>query len=821
MLHKILLSCLGLISLQVQAQQKANYALAARFSPERQSKMLFSSSVDPHWLKSNDKFWYSFETTQGRKWYIVNAATASKKEMFDAAKLAASLSNIVKDPFEAQHLPIDSLEVLPDEHNIRFQIKSRYDSDKIDSSDKKHLKNVKEKKTFYFTYDISNDKLTELNEFKRPKRNYDWASIAPDSSAVVFSKNYNLFWMSWFDYKKALINEKDSSIIEHALTTDGVEDYSFGGEEYTKTDKEEKEYKDKRHGAWLYWAPDSKHFAMERADNRKVQKLWVINSLSSPRPTLETYRYAMPADTIIGNDEIVLFDMNAKTHQTLALNLYKDQSLGIERQQPLESTRDDSWRPNLWLGDKNNFYISRSSRDLKEIDYLRVEAISGKVDSLFGERMNTYNNTQPLKLVNNGNEIIEWSERDGWGHYYLYAADGKLKNQITKGPFHCESIEGVDEKNRVLYFTAGGVDANINPYYLHFYRINFDGTGLQLLDKKDFYHRISMNDNQHYFVDNYSRVNTIPKSILYNNLGKAVMQLDSTDASALFAAGYKFPEIIKLKAADGITDLYGVLYKPFDFDSTKKYPLAEYVYPGPQTEAVNYSFGRVADRTDRLAQIGMLVLTIGNRGGNPARSKWYHTYGYQNMRDYGLADKKYAAEQLAYQRPYIDINKMGIHGHSGGGFMSTAAILEYPDFYKVAVSSSGNHDNRIYNRWWSETHNGVTEHIDPTKHDTTFEYHILTNPDIAKNLKGHLLLTTGDVDNNVHPGNTIRVMDALIKANKRFDFLMLPGQRHAYGNMEEYFFWRLCDYYSKWLLGDAHDESVDMTEAQNDIPQTH
>lgn len=800
------------------SQQKANYDLAARFSPNRQRKMLFSTNVDPHWLKSNNKFWYVYETPNGKHWYIVDATTASKKEMFNPAKLAAEVTRIVGDPYEALHLPIDSLQMLSDENTIRFQIKSTQDVERKDSTDKKNIKTTTEKKTFYFTYNIFQNKLTELTDFKRPKRNYSWASIAPDSSLVVFSKKNNLYWISWTDYKKALLNEKDSNIVEHALTTDGIEHYAYGSDGDGENNVDHEKNKDNRRGVWILWSPNSRYFAMTREDERKVSDLWVINSLSSPRPTLETYRYAMPADTAIPKVELLVFDMQNKSHQTIDVSRYKDQTINIGWQQPLENTRDEEWRPALWQGTNEKFYITRSSRDLKRIDYLTINPLTGKKDSLFGERMNSYINVQPLKLVNKGNEIIEWSERDGWGHFYLYDGNGKLKNQITSGPFHCESIEGVDEKNRVLYFTAGGVDATINPYYLHLYRINFDGTGMQLLDKKDYFHTISMNDNQRYFVDNYSRVNTAPQSILYDNTGKKILTLDSCDLSSLFAAGYKFPEIVKLKADDGLTDLYGVLYRPFDFDSTKKYPLVEYVYPGPQTEAVNYAFSRVADRTDRLAQIGMLVLTIGNRGGNPARSKWYHTYGYNNLRDYGLADKKTAAEQLAYKYPYIDLNRIGIHGHSGGGFMSTAAMLVYPDFFKVAVSSSGNHDNRIYNRWWSETHNGVKENIS-AKGDTTFAYQISTNPDIAKNLKGHLLLTTGDIDNNVHPGNTIRVMDALIKANKRFDYLELPGQRHGYGDMQEYFFWRLADYYSQWLLGDFHN-SVDIIEAQRDIPET-
>ena len=296
------------------------------------------------------------------------------------------------------------------------------------------------------------------------------------------------------------------------------------------------------------------------------------------------------------------------------------------------------------------------------------------------------------------------------------------------------------------------------------------------------------------------------------------MDLETADFTSLMASGYKFPEIFKVKADDGITDLYGVLYKPYNFDSTKKYPVVEYVYPGPQTEAVNKAFAQPNARTDRLAQIGLLVVTVGNRGGNPARSKWYHNYGYGNLRDYGLADKKAAVEQLADRYSYVDIDRVGIHGHSGGGFMSTAAMLVYPDFFKVAVSSSGNHDNSIYNRWWSEKHHGVKEQITDNG-DTSFVYNIDKNPDLANNLKGRFMLTTGDIDNNVHPANTIRVANALIKANKRFDLVILPGQRHGYADMSEYFFYVLADYYAKWLIGDF-SQSVDIYEMNREMQQT-
>ncbi|RFM28826.1 S9 family peptidase [Deminuibacter soli] len=818
-MRKLLLLCccaVNIVLLHAQTPAaKANYQLAARFSPKKLDKLVFSTSVDAHWLKNSTRFWYMYQTTAGKNWYLVDAAKAEKKPLFDNEKMATALTRIVKDPFDAQHLIIDSIQFTSD-HSFRFEVKSSQDVEKKDTSLKKGTPPVKEKKVFYFEYNTDNAALTELKDFKKPKRKPEWASIAPNQQTVVFARRFNLYWMDSANYRKALLNEDDSTIVEHALTTDGVENYAYG-DNSNETNVDREKNKNKRKPAYINWSPDSRHFAMVRTDQRRVKDLWVINSIAEPRPTLETYKYHMPGEKEAPEDELLLFDMEAHSEKPVQVQQFKDQDISIWSAPQPAASRDDDYRVQTWLGSNAQFYVSRTSRDLKRIDLLRVEVASGVVTTLVQERMNTYVETRRPALINGGKELVEWSEQDGWAHFYLYDDAGHLKNQITSGSFHCEDIIGVDEAKRVLYFSANGKEPNEDPYYLHFYKVNFDGTGLKLLNPGEFEHAMSMDDSHAFFVDNFSRVNTAPKSALYSADGRKLIDLETTDLSSLMATGYKFPEIFKVKADDGITDLYGVLYKPYDFDSTKKYPVVEYVYPGPQTEAVNKAFSRGADRTDRIAQIGIIVVTVGNRGGNPSRSKWYHNYGYGNLRDYGLADKKAAIEQLADRYHYIDINRVGIHGHSGGGFMSTAAMLVYPDFFKVAVSSSGNHDNSIYNRWWSEKHHGVKETIDE-KGDTSFVYAIDKNPDLARNLKGHLMLTTGDIDNNVHPANTIRVVNALIKANKRFDLMLLPGQRHGYGDMQEFFFWGLADYYSKWLLGDF-SQPVDIVEMDREQQQ--
>jgi len=799
-----------------QTPERANYQAAARFSPGKLRKIIYSTAVDPHWLKLTNRFWYQFETPSGKQWSIVDPVLKSKKPLFDPEKLASEITLIIRDPFDAQHLPIENLKFAKDEKSINFEIKSTIEEVKKDRKDKKAADSM-QKKIFFFNYELATNKLTEVKNYDKPKAKPSWGSVAPDSSAVIFSKNYNLYWMDKENYKKAVKNEEDSTIVEHQLTKDGVKFYSYGSDGDGEDNETNIKNNKKRRGAYVLWSPDSKHFVLDRTDSRKVKDLWVINSVSAGRPTLETYKYQMPGEKESPIDEFILFNFAAKTQKTINTTAFKDQSISTWGKESLVKDRDNEFRPSIWLGDNEKFYFSRTSRDLKRIDICTINIQTGVVTQLIDERFNTYVEVQRPGLINGGKEIIHWSERDGWGHFYLFDGNGKLKNQITSGAYHCEGIVNIDQKNRVLYFTANGREAKEDPYYLHLYRINFDGSGLKLLNSGDFDHAVNMNDEAQFVIDNFSRVNTAPKAVLLDNNGNKVMDLESADLSLLMATGYKFPEPFKVKADDGITDIYGVMYKPFNFDPTKKYPIIEYVYPGPQTEAVNKAFGRSMDRMDRLAQLGYIVITVGNRGGHPARSKWYHTYGYGNLRDYGLADKKAAIEQLADKYSFIDADRVGITGHSGGGFMSTAALLVYPDFFKVAVSAAGNHDNSIYNRWWSEKHHGVKE-IVSAKGDTTFKYAIDKNPDLAKNLKGHLLLMHGDIDNNVHPANSVRVANALIKAGKRFDYMVVPGQRHGFGDMTEYMFWRLADYFNNYLLGDfSKSTEVNIVEMDREI----
>lgn len=847
-----------------------NYELAARWMPSKVGKLVFDMNVTPRWAETSDRFFYTFETAQGRTFQLVDPLKRTKVPLWDNARMAAMLTNLTRIPFDAQHLPMGAsrpaaaggasepspppmLKWGRNDAVIQFEIEVPKDA-KIpgekpavkpepkkdgvtappaEEGDKKEAaaaerdaEEQKTTKTLYFEYEIASGKLSLLPEFTPDPKKPQWAQVSPDDKSVIFARGHNLFMMDAENYKRALKDFGDAQVQEVQITTDGVEHYSFARRlnEQAKTSLKKDQKGDTRHkdgprvpAIPLQWAKDSSKYSGVRQDLRKVADLWVINSLASPRPKLETYRYAMPGEENVDQAELLVFDRETKARVTVKADAFKDQTLQVATSRVTARQREKQKTEGQWLSETaDKLYFQRNSRDLHRVDLCVADTATGEVKTIIEERLNTYIETQPLWTLGNGKEFIHWSERDGWGHYYLFGADGTLNNQITTGEFVTGPISWVDEKLRVMYFTANGREPGEDPYFTHTYRVNLDGSGLKLLDPGNASGSSVMSDSGKYFINTSSQVNTAPRSELFDAMGGKITDLETTDVSALVDAGFKFPEPFKVKADDGITDLYGVMYKPFDFDPAKRYPVIAYVYPGPQTESVTKTFSP-RNANVALANMGFIVIEVGNRGGHPQRSKWYHNYGYGNLRDYGLADKKAAIEHLARRNPWIDMNLVGIYGHSGGGFMSTAAMLVYPDFFKAAVSSSGNHENNVYNRAWSEKHHGVKEVTDKDG-KVKFEYSIDRNSDLARNLKGHLFLVTGDQDDNVHPAGTLRMADALIKANKRFDFFVMTGQRHGYGPMTDYFFWLRADYFSKHLLGRS-SESVDLIELAREAPQ--
>jgi dipeptidyl-peptidase 4 len=872
-----------------------NYEAAANWTSQKVSKLVFDTTVTPRWMEKSDRFWYAYQTREGRKFYIVDPLKKSKAPLFDHAKMAATLTAITRIPYDAQHLPFSAVRFVKDDTVFEFDVQVPADAkiaapkppmtttdqaarragaeegDPQETQGQRGQQTVRQggreggrgagaarprNKTLHFEYEMASGKVTLVDDYKAEARPLRWASLSPDKKTVVFVRNHNLYLMDADNYEKARKNPNDTTIAETQLTKDGEKYYSYAREgggtreqeqqqeqqqqQREQREEEEDQQEQREEGdagnrrtapVNLIWARDSSRFALVRRDTRKVKDLWVINALANPRPTLETYRYAMPGEEHVPQNEMHVFDVAKKAGIKLEAERFKDQSVSIAtkpRRADAGGGRGDGRGrggatqgppppPPEWLSDSpDKLYFTRLSRDMHRLDVCVADTTTGDVKTLIEERLNTYIESKPLRLVNNQTELIFWSERDGWGHFYLYdAATGALKTRITEGEFVTTGIENVDEKARALYITAAGREQSEDPYYTHLYRVGFDGTGMKLLNPGDASHSSSVSESGRYFVDNASRIDAAPGSTLYDTLGNRVAELETPDLSALMEMGFKYPEPFTVKADDGVTDLYGVMYKPFDFDPNKKYPIIAYVYPGPQTESVTKTFNPRSNNIS-LAQFGFIVVEVGNRGGHPTRSKWYHNYGYGNLRDYGLADKKSAIEQLARRHAFIDINRVGIWGHSGGGFMSAAAMLVYPDFFKVGWSESGNHENNIYNNTWSEKHHGIKE----VERDNTitFEYDIEKNSELAKNLKGHLMLITGDIDNNVHPAGTYRLANALIKANKRFDMFVLPGVRHSFAPVSGYVNWLRGDYFARHLLGTSAD-SVDIVELNREVEQ--
>jgi dipeptidyl aminopeptidase/acylaminoacyl peptidase len=852
-----------------------NYALEARFLPVAVNQLVFDLSITPHWFTLSDKFWYSYRTTDGTRYYIVDPPKKSKSLLWDNAKVAATLSSLTNFPYDAQHLPIKRLRLVDKDTRMRFEVEIRKDGvvpnepektavddgsqqgneSEIKQNDEKQKEDKQteqgqragrsgpspevpeEPRILVFEYDLAAAKITRLDTVEPLRKKPMWAAVSPDEKIVVFARGQNLYMMDAASYAKALKKAGDTTVVETQLTTDGVDRFGYARrilpeqeDELKKEDKGDTNKAGIRSPAiTIHWSKDSKKFAVTRDDFRKVPDFWVIHSLANPRPTLEAYPYPLPGEDFMPGSQLEILDVATKQLVVVQAKNFQEQQLRIadaplverdreELREEQEGTQEGGQMPVTrvsprWLSDTSDkLYFTSTNRDFRKIDVCVADTSTGASKTLIEERSNVWLSTKPLRLTNNGQELIWWSERDGWAHYYLFDSAGKLKNQITSGEYVTDQIVSLDEKTRTLYFTANGREHNEDLYYTHLYRVNLDGTGLQSLSPGNFSHAFSSPDSGKFFADTYSRVDTAPKSVLFDAQGAQLLDLETTDVSQLLDAGFKFPEVFRVKAEDGVTDLYGVLYKPFDFDPSRKYPLIEFVYPGPQTEEVNKTFSPKSPNVP-LSNLGFIVIEVGARGGSPQRNKWYDSYGYGNLRDYGLADKKVAAERLAAIHPYIDLSRVGMWGHSGGGFMTAAALMQYPDFYKAGWSESGNHDNNVYNRDWSEKYHGVREEAQKDGTEK-FIYEIDKNSDLAKNLKGHLMLTTGDMDNNVSMVNTMHLANALIKADKRFEIQVYPGMRHSYMPINSYVIMARGDFFARWLLGSS-DTGADILELQN------
>jgi dipeptidyl aminopeptidase/acylaminoacyl peptidase len=515
-------------------------------------------------------------------------------------------------------------------------------------------------------------------------------------------------------------------------------------------------------------------------------------------PQLQAWKYPLPGDEKVTMIQRVIIEVDSPRIIRLKLDPDQHRSTLCDDVQ----CRGGEWADVEWSPDAKQLAFVSTSRDHKRAQLRIANAATGDIREVLEETSPTqYESGQGRvnwRYLPASNEIIWYSERDNWGQLYLYdATTGKLKNQITTGEGPVTQLLKVDEKNRLLYFLADGKEKGRDPYFAHFYRVGFDGKKMTLLTPDDGNHEISLSPSGKVFVDTYSKPDVPPTAALRNADGKLMAPIEKADISKLLATGWKPPQPITVKARDGETDLYGLMYKPTNLDEKKKYPIINHIYPGPQGGSVGgRSFSAARGDSQALAELGFIVVEIDGMG-NPLRSKKFHDFYYANMGDNTLPDQIAGMKQLAARYPWIDLDRVGIWGHSGGGFATADAMFRYPDFFKVGISESGNHDNRVYEDDWGERYQGLLTKDGNGKTN----YDDQANQSLAKNLKGHLLLAHGTMDDNVPPYNTLLVVDALIKANKDFDLLLLPNQRHGYSTAGNYMTRRRWDYFVRYLMG--------------------
>ena len=695
----------------------------------------------------------------------------TRKHAFDHQRLADVLSNN-DTTYQAFGLPFRSFEFTKNGRAISFDVK-----------DKTYTCNLRN----YGCTDKENKKgaaadTSPMASFRRGRTQV----LSPNGKLAAFIRDHNL-WVRNVETKK-----------ERQLTFDGIEDYGYATNNAGWT---------KGPGPVVLWSPDSKKIATFQHDSRGTGEMYMV-STKSGHPELSQWKYPLPGDSLIFRISRVV--INVKNASMVRLNMPPDQH---------RSTSDDhiagrggTFLDVRWSKDAKHLVFVSSSRDHKEAQLRVADTKTGKVRDVMKEVQETYfesgDGFSNWHYLSKTNEVIWFSERDNWGHLYLIdLKTGKIKNRITQGEWAVQQVRYVDQKKRKIYFSAGGKEQG-DPYYWHYYSINIDGSDLKLLTPEYAHHTVNFSSEYKYFIDSYSTPVTPPITVLRDMDGNQLVKLEQADISRLVALGWQPPTQVKTKARDGVTDIYGLLYKPTKFNPNSKYPVLNPLYPGPQSGSVgSRSFRPSRSDKQSVAELGFIVIEV-DAMGTPGRSKSFHDAYYGNMGDNGLPDQVEAIKQLGAQYPWMDLDRVGIYGGSGGGFASTGGILRYPDFYKVAVSGSGNHDNATYEDDWGEKWQGML--IKNEDGSTTYDNQ--ANHLLAENLKGKLLLGHGSLDGNVPVNNTLLVAKALMDANKDFDLLIFPNKGHGLG---QYWMRRRWDYFVRHLKGTEPPKEFEFGQQSN------
>lgn len=742
----------------------AEYEAAAKHM-DRSLYGMVKNQVSGANFSNSKKLTYYTTTKEGKKFIVVNADAKTKKEAFDHQELATLLSKELDREVEANNLPIYNVSIAKDLKTINFSAARQS-----------------------YLYNIENNSLLKDKSVNTSVSRKE--HVSPNGKLAAYIKDYNLWVRNLETNKKT------------QLTFDGEQDYGYATNNagWTKSD-----------GAVLKWSPNSDKIATFQQDARGVGMMY-LTSTNVGHPRLEAWKHPLPGDDKVFTIERVIIHLDNRP-KTVRLKMQPDFQRG--------STTDHiAGRNNVlldaqWNSEGTKFAFVSGSRDHKVAHLQIADANSGAVKSIHKEEVDTYYesgvNNENWKVLFNSNEFIWYSEKTNWGHIYLYDLNsGKLKNQITSGNFIVKQVRHIDEENREIYFSAGGKEEG-NPYHNYYYKINFDGSNFINLTPSKGTHTVTFSDDYSMLVDTYSTTTNPPVSVLRNGNGDKIMDLETADISELKENNWQEPIEFNVKARDNETDLYGIMFTPSHYDESKKYPVLNYIYPGPQSGSVgNYGFRPVWRDFQAVAELGFVVVAV-DAMGTPMRSKSFHDAYYGNMGDNGLPDNITAIKQLAEKYKGMDTERVGIWGHSGGGFASTRAVFAYPEFYDVAVSGAGNHDNRNYEADWGEKWQGllVDGNIEG-KADGTTNYDNQANQLIAKNLKGKLLITHGSMDNNVPPSNTMLVVEALIKANKDFDMILFPNKRHGYADMNNYMTRKRWDYFVTHLLNAKPAEGFEL-----------
>ena len=736
---------------QVDAQitiTEEDYARAEATLGTTTRGMVYHTSIQPNWLE-DDRFWYLQRMPADNEYMLVDPAQGEHRSLFDEERMTEAIN---------RHLGISGAEV-------NFSRVS-YDGETDRLLSPQGSGNIA---CSVITYTCESVERTDRENARRT------AAISPDGNYEAFRKDNNL-WIRTIDTDE-----------ERQVTFDGEKDFGYATNNAGWVRNER---------PVLLWSPDSKKIATFQHDGRGVGEMYMV-STEIGRSNLEAWKYPLPQDSVVFMIHRVVIHVDEP--RTVRLDMAPDYHRGTTTDHIADW--DGTFMDVRWSDDSEQLAFVSSSRDHKDAWLRLADPESGAVREVLHERVETYYesgvNAENWQVFFDTGEVLWYSERSNWGHLYLYdLSTGELKRQITDGDWIVRQVRRTDLDARMLYFTGSGRDGP-DPYFQYLYRVSMDGGEPELLTPEEANHSVSFSPGGNYILDTWSRPDVPQKHAVRNLDGSIAVNVGEADISELLATGWRPPEPFSVKARDNETDLHGLLYKPSNFDPSGRYPVLNYLYPGPQSGSVGTrSFTPARGDKQALAELGFIVVEV-DAMGTPGRSKSFHDAYYGNMGDNGLPDQITTIRQLGAQNPWMDLDRVGIWGHSGGGFASAGAILRYPDFYKVAVSGAGNHDNRNYEDDWGEKWQGLLE-VNP---DGTTNYDNQSNILLADSLEGKLLLAHGLMDDNVPASNTLLLVEALIAANKDFDLVIFPSGSHGFGQGRTYWMRRRWDYFVEHLLG--------------------